>query len=140
VFSPFEAIWVHLRYGPVIRSPSFIDGFVNRLQDFQFPSFLLFKLRGFELLPRWDFHPLFMPAFAGRTLTRTDPSAARGFSGCLTIRPEPAAKPFGGSAVGVNRANWMTDPRTRTKVTRLKERQRQLRIGEVARSPSFRSL
>jgi hypothetical protein len=45
-----------------------LDGFVNRLQDFQFPSFLLFKLRGFELLPRWDFHPLFMPAFAGRTL------------------------------------------------------------------------
>jgi hypothetical protein len=66
--STFEAIWVHLRYGPVIRSPSFLDGFVNRLQDFQFPSFLLFKLRGFELLPRWDFHPLFMPAFAGRTL------------------------------------------------------------------------
>ena len=45
-----------------------LDGFVNRLQDFQSPSFLLFKLRGFELLPRWDFHPLFMPAFAGRTL------------------------------------------------------------------------
>jgi hypothetical protein len=37
------------------------------------PSFLLFKLRGFGLLPRWDFHPLFMPAFAGRTLPGTDP-------------------------------------------------------------------
>jgi hypothetical protein len=49
-----------------------LDGFVNRLQDFQFPSFLLFKLRGFELLPRWDFHPLFMPAFAGRTLMRSN--------------------------------------------------------------------
>jgi hypothetical protein len=24
------------------------DGFVNRLQDFQFPSFLLFKLRGLD--------------------------------------------------------------------------------------------
>ena len=71
--STFEAIWVHLRYGPVARSPSFLDGFVNRLQDFQFPSFLLFKLRGFELLPRWDFHPLFMPAFAGRTLTILNP-------------------------------------------------------------------
>ena len=59
-------MWVHLRYGPVIRSPS-LDGFVNRLQDSQLPSFLLFKLRGSELLPRWDFHPLFMPAFAGRT-------------------------------------------------------------------------
>ena len=34
------------------------DGFVNRLQDRQFPSFLLFKLRGFGLLPRWDSHPL----------------------------------------------------------------------------------
>ena len=50
-----------------------LDGFVNRLQDSQFPSFLLFKLRGFELLPRWDFHPLFMPAFAGRTLFVPDP-------------------------------------------------------------------
>jgi hypothetical protein len=36
-------------------------------------SFLRFKLRGFELLPRWDFHPLFMPAFAGRTLVGTYP-------------------------------------------------------------------
>ena len=51
-----------------------LDGFVNRLQDFQFPSFLLFKLRGFELLPRWDFHPLFMPAFAGRTHIRIYPA------------------------------------------------------------------
>ena len=72
-FTTFEAIWVHLRYGPVIRSPSFLDGFVNRLQDFQSPSFLLFKLRGFELLPRWDFHPLFMPAFAGRTVIGSGP-------------------------------------------------------------------
>jgi hypothetical protein len=52
-----------------------LDGFVNRLQDSQFPSFLLFKLRGFELLPRWDFHPLFMPAFAGRTLIVTNLAA-----------------------------------------------------------------
>ena len=49
--STLEAIWVHLRYGPVPRSPSFLDGFVNRLQDFQFPSFLLFKLRGFDFYP-----------------------------------------------------------------------------------------
>ena len=34
------------------------DGFVNRLQDIQFPSCLLFKLRGLGLLPRWDSHPL----------------------------------------------------------------------------------
>jgi hypothetical protein len=27
------------------------DGFVNRLQDFQFPSFLLFKLRGLDFYP-----------------------------------------------------------------------------------------
>ena len=31
----FEAIWVHLRYGPATRSPSFSGGFVNRLQDVQ---------------------------------------------------------------------------------------------------------
>src|SRR5215471_17917591 len=71
--STLEAIWVHLRYGPVARLPSLRDGFVNRLQDYQFPSFLLFKLRGSGLLPRWDSHPLFMPAFAGRTLPGTNP-------------------------------------------------------------------
>jgi len=47
------------------------DGFVNRLQDVQLPSLLLFKLRSLGLLPRWDSHPLVMPAFAGRTHFRT---------------------------------------------------------------------
>jgi hypothetical protein len=28
-----------------------LDGFVNRLQDFQFPSFLPFKLRGLDSYP-----------------------------------------------------------------------------------------
>ena len=28
-----------------------VDGFVNRLQDVQFPSFLLFKLRGLDFYP-----------------------------------------------------------------------------------------
>jgi hypothetical protein len=28
-----------------------LDGFVNRLQDVQFPSFLLFKLRGLDFYP-----------------------------------------------------------------------------------------
>ena len=54
-FSTFEAIWVHLRYGPATRSPSFSDGFVNRLQDVQFPSFLLFKLRGLDSYPGGTF-------------------------------------------------------------------------------------
>src|SRR6266853_6898514 len=49
--STFEAIWVYLRYGPATRSPPFSDGFVNRLQDVQFPSFLLFKLRGLDSYP-----------------------------------------------------------------------------------------
>src|SRR5258708_23032228 len=31
-------------------------------------SFLLFKLRGLDSYPGWDFLPLLMPAFAGRTL------------------------------------------------------------------------
>jgi hypothetical protein len=53
--STFEAIWVHLRYGPATRSPSFSDGFVNRLQDVQFPSFLLFKLRGLDSYPGGTF-------------------------------------------------------------------------------------
>jgi hypothetical protein len=41
----------YLRYGPATRSPPFSDGFVNRLQDVQFPSFLLFKLRGLDFFP-----------------------------------------------------------------------------------------
>jgi hypothetical protein len=49
--STFEAIWVYLHYGPATRSPPFSDGFVNRLQDFQFPSFLLFKLRSLDSYP-----------------------------------------------------------------------------------------
>ena len=49
--STFEAIWVYLRYGPATRSPSFSDGFVNRLQDFQLPSFLLFKLGAWTFTP-----------------------------------------------------------------------------------------
>jgi hypothetical protein len=57
-----------------------LDGFVNRLQDSQSPSFLLFKLRGFELLPRWDCPPLFMPAFAGRTLVVPDPECLLAYS------------------------------------------------------------
>ena len=32
-----------------------LDGFVNRLQDFQFPSFLLFKLRGLDFYPGGTF-------------------------------------------------------------------------------------
>jgi hypothetical protein len=32
-----------------------LDGFVNRLQDSQFPSFLLFKLRGFDFYPDGTF-------------------------------------------------------------------------------------
>ena len=48
------------------------DGFVNRLQDSQFPSFLLFKLRGLDSYPGGTFTQLFMPAFAGRTLIGTN--------------------------------------------------------------------
>ncbi|MDX6461089.1 MAG: hypothetical protein QOE55_4786 [Acidobacteriaceae bacterium] len=32
-----------------------VDGFVNRLQDVQFPSFLLFKLRGLDSYPGGTF-------------------------------------------------------------------------------------
>jgi len=72
-----------------------LDGFVNRLQDFQFPSFLLFKLRGFELLPRWDFHPLFMPAFAGRTLFIPNPWQHRNY---LTGRNLQRSEPINSAA------------------------------------------
>ena len=41
--------------------------FVDRLQTIQFPSWLLSKLRGVWLLPRWDGLPLNTPAFAGHT-------------------------------------------------------------------------
>jgi len=66
-FSNFGAIWVYCITARRLAHHPFSDGFVNRLQDAQFPSFLLFKLRGLDFYPRWDSHPLFMPAFAGRT-------------------------------------------------------------------------
>jgi hypothetical protein len=48
------------------------DGFVNRLQNRKFPPHPPIQATGPGLLPRSDFHPLFMPAFAGRTLRSTD--------------------------------------------------------------------
>ena len=131
--STLEAIWVHLRYGPVARSPSFLDGFVNRLQDFQFPSFLLFKLRGFELLPRWDFHPLFMPAFAGRTLIVPDP---RGHFSTSTIRQLAwvkaaqliavfgrGAQHFGNTVCGTHKlAAQMCDPDADSRISGIESR------------------
>jgi hypothetical protein len=55
-------------YGPVTRSPSFSDGFVNGLQNEKFPSRPAIQATGLGLLPRWDLLPLIMPAFAGRTV------------------------------------------------------------------------
>jgi len=86
-----------------------LDGFVNRLQDFQFPSFLLFKLRGFGLLPRWDFHPLFMPAFAGRTLIGTKHAQIHP-PDCRTVEQPFAAlvtdlKKRGNSCCGISNAD-----------------------------------
>jgi len=57
-----------LHYGPVTRSPSFSDGFVNGLQNEKFPSRPAIQATGLGLLPRWDLLPLIMPAFAGRTV------------------------------------------------------------------------
>jgi hypothetical protein len=59
-----------LHYGPVTRSPSFSDGFVNGLQNGKFPSRPAIQATGLGLLPRWDLLPLIMPAFAGRTVFR----------------------------------------------------------------------
>ena len=55
-----------LRPGDSLTIP--YDGFVDRLQTSQFPSWLLSKLRGVWLLPRWDSLPLNTPAFAGHTV------------------------------------------------------------------------
>jgi len=57
-------------------SLAILNGFVNRLQDSRFSvSFLpAIQATGLEPLPRWDFRPLFMPAFAGRTLLGTSPA------------------------------------------------------------------
>ena len=77
-FSTFEALWVYLRYGPVTRSPSLLDGFVNRLQDSQFPSFLLFKLRGLSSYPDGTFTHCSCP-----------PSLDAHFSGLVrTVEPD----------------------------------------------------
>src|ERR1700688_2729208 len=59
-------------YGPVTRSPSFSDGFVNGLQNEKFPSRPAIPATGLGLLPRWDLLPLIMPAFAGRTVFGTN--------------------------------------------------------------------
>jgi len=49
-----------LHYGPVTRSPSFSDGFVNGLQNGKFPSRPAIQATGLGLLPRWDLLPLIM--------------------------------------------------------------------------------
>jgi len=61
--------WVHLRYGPVTRSPS--RGWLGRLASSgSFPPRRQPQLRGVCLFPRWDCLPLNRPAFAGRTRSR----------------------------------------------------------------------
>ena len=58
--------WVHLRYGPVTRSPS--QKWLGRLaSSASFPPRMQPELRGSCLFPRWDCLPLNMPALAGRT-------------------------------------------------------------------------
>jgi hypothetical protein len=49
------------------------DGFVNRLQDLQFPALLLFKLRGLDSCPGGTLTHWLMPAFTGRTHCSTNP-------------------------------------------------------------------
>jgi len=50
-----------------------LDGFVNRLQDVQFPSFLLFKLRGLDSYPGGTFtHCSCQPSLDAH-LSETDP-------------------------------------------------------------------
>jgi hypothetical protein len=57
---------VHLRYGPVTRSPS--SRWLRRwAPKDRSPSLLPSKLRCFWLLPRWDCLPLNTSAFTGRT-------------------------------------------------------------------------
>ena len=63
------------------------DGFVNRLQNGKFPPHPAIQATGPGLLPRWDFHPLFMPAFAGRTLFITNQSAVHLSSECVWFVP-----------------------------------------------------
>src|SRR5260370_25396737 len=60
---------------PCVSLTILVDGFVNRLQDFQFPSFLLFELRGL------DFYP-------GGTLTHCScqPSLDAHFRGTISAR------------------------------------------------------
>jgi hypothetical protein len=49
--STFEAIWVHLRYGPAIRSPSLkMDSSIGFRTE-SFLTALLFKLRGLDFYP-----------------------------------------------------------------------------------------
>lgn len=65
-------MWAHLRYSPETRSPSFLDGFVDRLPNGKFSPHPAIRAMGLGLLPRWDLVPLIMPGFAGRTLVGID--------------------------------------------------------------------
>src|SRR5271155_1349827 len=95
-FSTFEALWVYLRYGPVTRSPSLLDGFVNRLQDSQSPSFLLFKLRGLNSYPDGTFtHCSCQPSLDAHFQLLIEVSLHRITSGLTTTRPQPGSGKLG---------------------------------------------
>ena len=88
-------------YGPVTRSPSFSDGFVNGLQNGKFPSRPAIQATGLGLLPRWDLLPLIMPAFAGRTVfwDRSIAKAALPLRAYVPFKVRIAGNPTGAAAV-----------------------------------------
>jgi hypothetical protein len=65
--STFEALWVHLRYGPATRSPPLkMASSIGFRMGSCLPT-LLFKLRGLDFYPGGTSTHWFMPALAGRT-------------------------------------------------------------------------
>jgi hypothetical protein len=95
-FRTFEALWVYLRYGPVARSPSLLDGFVNRLQDSQSPSFLLFKLRGSNSYPDGTFtHCSCQPSLDAHFSLLIRPTSWNLVSGCMFGFLAPLMNAFG---------------------------------------------
>jgi hypothetical protein len=129
----------------VTRSPSLLDGFVNRLQDSQFPSFLLFKLRGFDFYPGGTFPHCSCQPFAGRTLLVTNPRdslnarvvlASRDFAhnSALDLLEREMSRVFRVLAIGYGESKRMQVQALKQRFTLAEEDRRRCKVQGVDQS------
>ncbi len=90
-FSTFEAIWVHLRYGPVTRSPSLKMALSVGFRTFSFLPACYSSYGALDFYPGGTLTHWLMPAFTGRTLHITNPprewSAQQNRRNSVPVRP-----------------------------------------------------